>query len=43
MPVNTVIQLRKGSASELASINPILASCEAGFDLTNKILKIGNG
>jgi hypothetical protein len=43
MPANTVIKLRRGSSAEWNATNPILASGEPGFDLTNKILKIGNG
>jgi hypothetical protein len=43
MPINNRIQLRKGTASEWETTNPILASGEPGFDLTNKILKIGDG
>jgi hypothetical protein len=43
MPVNNTIQLRKGLSSEWASTNPVLASGEPGYDLTNNILKIGDG
>lgn len=43
MPVNNTIQLRKGLSSEWASTNPVLASGEPGYDLTNSILKIGDG
>jgi hypothetical protein len=43
MPVNDTIQLRKGSYSEWVSANPVLATGEAGYDLTNSILKIGDG
>lgn len=43
MPVNTAITLRKGSASQWSTTNPILASGEPGYDLTNNILKIGDG
>lgn len=43
MPVNNTIQLRKGLLSEWASTNPVLASGEPGYDLTNNILKIGDG
>lgn len=43
MPVDTLIQLRKGTASAWSSANPILASGEPGWDTTNNILKIGNG
>lgn len=43
MPVNTTIQIRKGSESEWSSSNPVLASGEPGFDTTNSLLKIGDG
>jgi len=43
MPVNNLIQLRKGNSSTWSSQNPILASGEPGYDLTNNILKIGDG
>lgn len=43
MPVNTTIQIRKGTATQWSSTNPVLGSGEPGFDTTNKILKIGNG
>ena len=43
MPVNDYILLRKGSSSEWSSANPVLASGEPGFDITNNILKIGDG
>jgi len=43
MPVETSIKLRKGTSVEWSNTNPVLASGEPGYDLTNKILKIGNG
>jgi hypothetical protein len=43
MPINTKIQLRKGSFSDWETTNPILASGEPGYDFTNSILKIGDG
>lgn len=43
MPRNTNIQLRKGTSSEWNSTNPVLASGEPGYDLTTKLLKIGDG
>lgn len=43
MPVNNTIQFRKGLGSEWTSTNPVLASGEPGYDLTNSILKIGDG
>jgi hypothetical protein len=43
MPANTIIQIRKGTASEWSTSNPVLASGEPGYDLTNQIFKIGDG
>jgi hypothetical protein len=43
MPVNTAITIRKGTASQWSSTNPVLASGEPGYDLSNNILKIGDG
>lgn len=43
MPVNDLIILRKGLGSEWDSIDPVLASGEPGYDLTNNLLKIGDG
>jgi hypothetical protein len=43
MAVNDLIQIRKGTASAWTSANPVLASGEPGYDLTNKIFKIGDG
>jgi len=43
MPINDLIQLRKGEIASWTSTNPILASGEPGFDITNNILKIGDG
>jgi hypothetical protein len=43
MPKNNSIQLRKGSSSQWISQNPTLASGEPGYDLSNKILKVGDG
>jgi Major tropism determinant N-terminal domain len=43
MPANTIIIVRKGTASQWNSSNPVLASGEPGYDLTNNILKIGDG
>jgi hypothetical protein len=43
MAVNNLIILRKGTASQWNSANPVLASGEPGYDLTNLILKIGDG
>jgi hypothetical protein len=43
MPVNDYILFRKGSSTEWNSANPVLASGEPGYDLTNNVLKIGDG
>jgi hypothetical protein len=43
MPINNLIQFRKGNSSDWLSTNPILASGEPGYDSTNNILKIGDG
>jgi hypothetical protein len=43
MPINDLIQLRKGTSSQWSSSNPILASGEPGYDVTGKVLKIGDG
>ena len=43
MPANTVVQLRKGTSSQWSLSNPVLASGEPGYDLTNNLLKIGDG
>jgi len=37
------IQLRRDTAANWASANPVLASGQPGYDTTNKILKIGDG
>lgn len=43
MPVNNLIQIRKGSFSEWSSTNPVLGNGEPGFDTSHGILKIGDG
>lgn len=43
MPRITNIQARKGTAADWLEQNPVLASGELGYDLTNKILKLGDG
>jgi hypothetical protein len=43
MAANDLITFRKGTASQWTSANPILASGEPGYDLTNSVLKIGDG
>lgn len=37
------IQLRRDTAANWASVNPVLAAGQPGYDTTNGILKIGNG
>lgn len=39
----TTIQVRRGTAAQWASADPILASGEPGFDSTNNIHKVGDG
>jgi len=39
----TNIQFRKGTSTEWSTTNPVLASGEPGYDITNKSLKIGDG
>jgi hypothetical protein len=43
MAVNDLITFRKGTAAQWSDVNPVLASGEPGYDLTNGILKIGDG
>jgi hypothetical protein len=43
MPRITNIQARKGTATDWSTQNPVLASGELGYDITNKILKLGDG
>lgn len=43
MPANTSIRLRKGTSTQWTTGNPVLASGEPGYDITNNILKIGDG
>lgn len=40
---NTTIQLRRDTSTNWTTKNPILKSGEAGYDTTNKKLKIGDG
>ena len=42
MPANNIIQIRRGTSSEWSN-NPVLGYGEPGFDVTNNILKIGDG
>ena len=37
------IQMRRGTAAQWASVNPVLAAGEWGLDTTNRIVKIGDG
>lgn len=39
----TLITVRKGTSSQWSAANPVLASGEPGFDLTNKLFKVGDG
>jgi hypothetical protein len=43
MPVNTRLQVRRGSASLWTSTNPILYAGEIGFETDTNKIKIGNG
>ena len=43
MPVNTKIQLRRGSASSWSSQNSVLSQGELGFDIDSGLFKIGDG
>tara|TARA_B100001778_G_scaffold334912_2_gene348981 strand:- start:603 stop:4337 length:3735 start_codon:yes stop_codon:yes gene_type:complete len=40
---DTRLQFRRGTFAEWAAANPVLASGEPGYDVTNKILKVGDG
>jgi len=43
MPRQSLIQLRRGTAAEWSSANPVLANGEIAFDTTNNDLYIGDG
>lgn len=43
MPVNTTIKIRRGTAAEWTSANPVLASGEMGFESDTRKFKFGNG
>lgn len=43
MPINNLINFRKGLASEWFDTNPVLASGEPGFEIDTGRLKTGNG
>lgn len=41
--IHTTFQLKRGNAADWATVNPILAAGEPGFELDTGVLKIGNG
>lgn len=43
MPAQTVIKFRRDTAANWTSVNPVLASGEAGFETDTNKLKLGNG
>jgi hypothetical protein len=43
MPAQTVIKLRRGTASEWTSANPILSAGELGIEVDTNSFKFGNG
>ena len=43
MPVNTRLQLRRGTASSWTSTNPTLSAGEIGFETDTKRMKVGDG
>lgn len=43
MPVNTTVQLRRGSGENWNNINPTLSNGELGLNTDNKLIKIGDG
>lgn len=43
MPAKNTIQIRKGIDNSWSAANPVLASGEPGYDISNKILKVGDG
>lgn len=43
MPRNQLIQVRRDSATNWQTTNPTLLDGEFGYDITNKLLKIGDG
>jgi hypothetical protein len=43
MPAQTVIKLRRDTAADWTSVNPVLAAGEAGFESDTNKLKIGDG
>lgn len=43
MPVNNLLTLRNGTSTQWLISNPVLAKGEPGYDITNNIIKIGDG
>jgi hypothetical protein len=43
MPADNTFQFRRGSSTQWTNTNPVLASGEPGYDITNNIYKIGDG
>lgn len=43
MPAQTVIKLRRDTSANWASVDPILASGEIGYDITEMKFKVGDG
>lgn len=43
MPVNTTLQVRRGSGENWNSVNPTLSNGELGLNTDNKLFKIGDG
>lgn len=43
MPVNTILQLRRGAASLWTSTNPTLAAGEVGYETDTGLFKVGDG
>lgn len=43
MPAQTVIRLRRGTATQWSTVNPILAAGEIGIETNTRKFKFGNG
>lgn len=43
MPAQTIIKLRRGTAAQWASTNPVLAAGEVGFETDTRKFKFGDG
>ena len=41
--MNTIIQFRRGTASEWSAVNPALAAGEVGYETDTGKIKVGNG